>query len=50
MAYSEPTWLKPKPPVGSPECDGEVEHIEVDVGDIEAERADRWLEERKEQK
>ena len=30
-----------------PDYDGEGEHVEVDWEDIEAERADRWREERK---
>lgn len=42
MVYPGLAWLNPKPPVGSPDYDGEAEHIEVDKGDIEAERADRW--------
>ena len=33
---------KPEAPRGSPDYDGEAEHKEVDKGDIEAERADRW--------
>lgn len=47
MVYTGFNWLRPKPPVGSPDYDGEADHIERDRGEIEAERADRWREERK---
>lgn len=45
MVYTRSNWLKPKPPVGSPDYDGEGGHVEVDMEDIEAERVDRWREE-----
>ena len=45
MKYGD--WLNPQPPHGSPDYDGEAEHVEVGMEDREAERVDRWREERK---
>jgi len=45
MVYPGSAWLNPQPPYGSPDYDGESEHVEVDWEEIEVERVDRWREE-----